>query len=74
MLQDQRKLWVEVSIPKNEFLHKNIDMNANDQCKQGPETEIGTENPNGPKSEDTDGANVGTDVISPRECWGYIIT
>ncbi len=30
---------------QNESAHKNIDMNANDQSKQGPETEIGTENP-----------------------------
>jgi hypothetical protein len=52
---------------QNEFPHKNIDMNANDQYKQGPETEIGIENPNGPKSEGTDGGNVGTDIISPRE-------
>ncbi len=52
---------------QNEFPHKNIDMNANDQSKQGPETEIGTENPNGPESEGTDGGNVGTDVISPLE-------
>jgi hypothetical protein len=49
----------------NEFPHNKIDMNANDQSKQGPETEIGTENPNGPESKDTDGGNVGTDVISP---------
>jgi hypothetical protein len=40
-------------------------MNANDQYKQGPETEIGTDNPNGPESEGTDDGNVGTDVISP---------
>jgi hypothetical protein len=40
---------------QNEFPHENIDMNANDQSKQGPETEIGTENPNGPESEGTDG-------------------
>jgi hypothetical protein len=33
---------------QNEFPHENIDMNANDQSKQGPETVIGTENPNGP--------------------------
>ncbi len=61
---------------QNEFSHKNIDMNANDQYKQGPEPEIGTENPNGPESEGTDGGdtsinvpggNVGTDVISPQE-------
>ncbi len=50
---------------QNEFPHKNIDKNANDQSKQGPEAKIGTENPNGPKSEGTDGGNVGTDVISP---------
>jgi hypothetical protein len=30
---------------QNEFPHENINMNANDQSKQGPETEIGTENP-----------------------------
>ncbi len=44
-------------------------MNANDQSKQGPETEIGIENPNGPDSEGTDGGNVGTDasVISTQE-------
>ncbi len=52
---------------QNKFPHKNIDMNANDQSKQWPETEIGTENPNGPESEATDGGNVGTDVISLRE-------
>ena len=46
---------------QNEFSHDNIDMNANDQSKQGPETEIGTENPNGPESEGTDGGNVGTE-------------
>ncbi len=51
-------------------------MNANDQSKQGPEPEIGTENSYGPESEGTDGGdtsinvpgdNVGTDVISPQE-------
>ncbi len=42
-------------------------MNANDQSKQVPETDIDTENPNGPESEGTDGGNVGTDVTSPRE-------
>jgi hypothetical protein len=52
---------------QNEFSHKNIDMNANDQSKQGSETEIGTVNPNRPESEGTDGGNVGTDVISPLE-------
>jgi hypothetical protein len=52
---------------QNEFPHTNIDMNANDQSKQGPEAEIGTENPIGPESKDTDGGNVGTDVISPQE-------
>jgi hypothetical protein len=52
---------------QNEFPHKNIGMNANDQSKQGPETEIGTENPNGPESEGNDGGNVGADVISPQK-------
>jgi hypothetical protein len=52
---------------KNEFAPKNNDMNANDQYKQGPEIEIGTDNPNGPESQGTDGGNVGTDVISPQE-------
>jgi hypothetical protein len=52
---------------QNEFLHTNIDMNANDQSKQGPEIEIGTENLNGPESEGTDDGNFGTDVISPQE-------
>jgi hypothetical protein len=52
---------------QNEFPHKNIDMNANDQSKQGSETEIGTENPNQPESEGTDGGNIGTDIISPLE-------
>jgi hypothetical protein len=42
-------------------------MNANDQFKQGPETDIGTDNPKGPELEGTDGGNVGTDVISPQE-------
>jgi hypothetical protein len=51
-------------------------MDANDQYKQGPEPEIGTENQNGPESEVTDGGdtsinvpgvNIGTDVISPGE-------
>jgi hypothetical protein len=42
-------------------------MNANDQYKQGPETDIGTDNPTRPALEGTDGGNVGTDVISPQE-------
>ena len=28
----------------NEFAHKNNDMNASDQYKQGPETDIGIDN------------------------------
>jgi hypothetical protein len=52
---------------QNEFPYKNIDMNTNNQSKQGPQTEIGTENPNGPESDSTDGCNVGTDDISPRD-------
>jgi hypothetical protein len=52
---------------QNEFAHKNNAMNANDQYKQGPETDIGTDNPKRPELEGTDGGNVGTDVISPPE-------
>jgi hypothetical protein len=51
-------------------------MDANDSFKQGPESEIGTENQSRPESEVTDGGhtsinvpgvNIGTDVISPGE-------
>jgi hypothetical protein len=52
---------------QNEFAHKNNDMNANDQYKQGPETDVGTDNPKRPELEGTDGGYVGTDVISPQE-------
>jgi hypothetical protein len=52
---------------QDEFAYKNNDMNANDQFKQGPETNIGTDNPKRPELEGTDGGNVGTDVISPQE-------
>jgi hypothetical protein len=59
---------------KNQTSHDNIDRNANDQSKHWPDPKIGTENPQGPESEGTDGHdtsinvpgdNVGTDVISP---------
>ncbi len=58
----------------HQFLHDNIDENANDQSKHRLDPKIGTENPKGPESEGTDGGdtsiyvpgdNVGTDVISP---------
>jgi hypothetical protein len=52
---------------QSEFAHKNNDMNANDQYKQGPETDIGTDSPKRPELEGTDGGNVGTDIISPQE-------
>jgi hypothetical protein len=52
---------------QNEYTHKNNDMNANDQYKQGPETDICTDNPKRPELEGTGGGNVGTDVISPQE-------
>jgi hypothetical protein len=52
---------------QNEFAHNNNDMNANDQCKQGPETDIGTDNPKRPELEGTDGGNVGTDIVSLQE-------
>ncbi len=52
---------------KNEFSHKNNDMNSNDQYKQGPKTDFVTDNPKRPELEGTDGGNVGTDIISPQE-------
>jgi hypothetical protein len=52
---------------QSEFARENDDMNANDQYKQGPETDIGTDNPKRPEVEGTDGGNVGTDIISPQE-------
>jgi hypothetical protein len=57
---------------QNEFSNDNIDINANDQSKHQPEPKIGTEIPNGPESEGTDGGDtsinvpgdyVGTDII-----------
>jgi hypothetical protein len=63
-------------IVENQFLHDNIDENANDQSKHQLDPDIGTENTQGPESECKDGGdtsinvpgdNVGTDVISPQE-------
>ncbi len=60
---------------ENQFSHDNIDENANDQSKHQVDSEIGTENPEGPESECKDGGdtsinvpgdNVGTDVIYPQ--------
>ncbi len=51
---------------KNEFAHENNDMTSNDQYKQGPKTDFGTDNPKRPELEGTDGGNVVTDVISPQ--------
>jgi hypothetical protein len=51
-------------------------MDANDQSKQEPEPEIGTENKKGPKSQVTDSSytsinvtsdNIGSEVISPGD-------
>jgi hypothetical protein len=39
----------------------------NDQYKQGPKTDFGTDNPKRPELEGTDGDNVETDSISPQE-------
>ncbi len=52
---------------QSELAHENNDMNANDQYKQGPEIDIGTDNPKRPELKGTDGGNVGTDIISPQE-------
>jgi hypothetical protein len=60
---------------KTEVCHKNFDIDANDQTKQEPEPEIGTENQHEPESEvakggDTTnipGNSIETEVISPGE-------
>jgi hypothetical protein len=52
---------------KNEFAYENNDMNSNDQYKQGPKADFGTDSSKRPKLEGTDGGNVGTDIISPHE-------
>jgi hypothetical protein len=52
---------------QSKFAHENNDMNANDQYKQGLETDTGTDNPKRPELEGTDGGNAGTDIISPQE-------
>ncbi len=61
---------------KTEVFHKNFDIDANDQTKQGPEPEIGTEDQQGPELEVTKGGDtstnkpgnsIGTEVISPGE-------
>ncbi len=42
-------------------------MNSNDQYKQGPKTDFGTDSPKRPELEGTDGGNVGNDIISPQK-------
>ncbi len=69
-----------VILPKKlyqtEVCHTNFDIDANDQTKQGPEPEIGTENQHEPESEVTNGGDtstnkpgdsIGTKVFSPGE-------
>ncbi len=48
------------ALDKTEVSHKNFDIDANDQSKQGPEPEIGTENQQGPESEVTKGGDTST--------------
>ncbi len=64
------------ALDKTELSHKNFDIDENDQTKQGPEPEIGTENQQGPESKVTKGGDtstnkpgnsVGTEVLSPGE-------
>ncbi len=64
------------ALDKIEVSHKNFDIDANNQNKQGPEPEIGTENQHEPESEVTKGGDtspinlgnsIGTKVISPGE-------
>ncbi len=63
-------------LDKTEVSHNNFDADANDQTKQGPELEIGTENQHEPESEVTEcgdtstnkpGDSIGTEVISSGE-------
>ncbi len=64
------------ALDKTKVSHKNLDIDANDQSKQGPEPEIGTKNQQGPGSEVTEGCDtstnkpgdiIGTEMISPGE-------
>jgi len=64
------------ALDRAEVCCKNFDIDANDQTKQGPEPEIGTETQNGQESKVTDGGDtstnkpsnsIGTDVISPGD-------
>ncbi len=67
MVQDQRKLWVEVSIPKMNLPTRimiQIQMiNINKDQKQI----LIQITPKKPELEGTDGGNVETDVVSPQE-------
>ncbi len=64
------------ALDKTEVCNKNFDIDANDQTKEGPEPEIGTENQHEPASEATKGDDastnkpdnsIGTEVMSPGE-------
>jgi hypothetical protein len=48
------------ALDKTKVSHKNFDIDANDQSKQGPEPEIGTENQQEPESEVTEGGDTST--------------
>jgi hypothetical protein len=50
------------TLDKTEVSHKNFDIDANDQTKQGPEPEIGTENQHEPESEVTKGGDTSTNI------------
>ncbi len=78
MIQNQKLQMVVIlakkALNKTEVSHKNIDIDANDQTKQGPEPGICTENQHEPESEVTKGGDtstnkpgnsIGTEVISP---------
>ncbi len=43
---------------QSEFAHENNDMNANNKYKQGPETDIGTDNPKRQEFEGIDGGKL----------------
>ncbi len=48
------------ALDQTEVCHKNVDIDANDQTKQGLEPEIGTENQHEPESEVTKGDDTAT--------------
>ncbi len=62
VLQDKKEVMGGSVQVDNQFLHDNIDENANDQSKHQPDPKIGTEIPKGPESEFKDGGDTSINV------------